>query len=1651
LATLHEQSQPEPLLVDLSTLCANFPIAPKPELFRDNVVSTLKTLLHDEVYAVAIEGKEGIGKTTVLSQFVRKSDDSALSVFVSPANRLSYDPDLLRLDIAMQVYWMLFHEVLDRSHYAPPLLKSYYADLQRQIKQRKRIVYFVIDGVESLDLNERHTLLQQLADILPLGIPQFRFLFSGDESLYKPLLGSQLVLKSYPLTEFGIEETRLLFSKHRLSVELASDIRSICRGIPARLAGVLRAMDRGATAEEFVRDAPSKWPEFFDIDWKQVAAEDEDLKRILALLAFDRKPHTVSDISAILDIKDSEVSARINSVNFLVTDSHTGEIQFANDGLRRFVSEQLKDRKSNIQKRIIKRLLSAPEGVDSAVDLPLYLEDAAQYQDLLDILTPDHILQILERSQTLSKVDDTVRRGFRSAEKLSREPDMLRFGIQKSIVAALAVANVWESEVAALAALKRDNEALALANNAVLREDRLQMLAALVYGVWERGDAPPVEVLEQIRLLIDNLDYWSLGRRVDDIASKLVCVSPDLATSLLKKSKYANDDNDLDAAFAHFAITAIRDLKDERRRLETLESVTRSRQDPNIKGLLEGVRVLAGRLSAEEVCLRSDEIQLVEAKLSVLRYWCVQNTKTSQADLVARKALTTALATTSVRVDATLLADLSGAINGAPAPERRRTLISDLDAVRATACRLGPSVDYVRLQLTIAISEKDIDSNAAEARLVETADYVRSIADLPSKGECYARFLVALKVFNPHLSVVDNLRHHCTAELETVVLTLGALTADHDLAMGRIFSALAPGDLERALDYINTLNTEGRRDAALLGIVRALVHQPIDQLNPGNLCRTLDKIVGLEQRDEALEAIFQHCKDEPDLTLAQVEALLPLMAKLPDMYESILGCRSLVAALTILARTTPPRAASMADHLWHALNDRWNAIDVGWVRIDAGFGIATDVAAFNIDKANELVTQSEALKAEWRIATDRPASTYIACIRLACRAFCGLLPKRLDTNTDIDAIAALIDILPSNGERAALWAELCMRAMLLNRPDIGQRIADTYLVPVLSHVSKKDTAYRTRVFAQVAPALYRTQPATCIDQITQLDPDGRDLAIREIINFLISSELPSDPFEDDLSSVKTNYETLLQIASLTERLDTDWMIYLAAKDVATLMTSATNRFVMNTPQREDISSRFATIANDKLPIARQITHPGYRIVTIAQALKMRQAKPAEWTQTITEARQLENVADRVYVLQIVALALPKNMRSETEALLEEAKRLVPSIPWEFDQIDRYIGLAEDLKKVDSSLCREVLLTASKVFSTHVADIREQRRRLIDVAYGVDKELAEKLIEGFDDDEARRRAKSRVKFLELREKITEDATSKDRDALLQKVRGSEISKLGWDLLAALNAGRIQHYHPCELRKYLDQAAHQPLSWAYSVFSWYLENAVIRYSKTDQAATFLRPMFNACVVGAELAGRIAGKDLVRLRALKVRSNTLSGAQTVLITPSSREEAERVLTAWFEQHLGESVMIHDPYFSPKDLHWLQLIRTSKPHCRICIVASRIHQPTLKTGEQLDEMYSRAWKESYDQTPPRAEIAILGGERSGESPIHDRWLISGDAGVRLGSSFNSLGLTKDSEISEMSQQTAEQALLQIRAYLDREKIEHKDEKLRLSRFWLT
>ena len=124
-----------------------------------------------------------------------------------------------------------------------------------------------------------------------------------------------------------------------------------------------------------------------------------------------------------------------------------------------------------------------------------------------------------------------------------------------------------------------------------------------------------------------------------------------------------------------------------------------------------------------------------------------------------------------------------------------------LDGLKKTADRLGPSIDFVRLQAGIASAEAGYDTTASEGRLIELLDYAARIGDLPSRGEALACILATARSLSSKVrySSGDAIERQVGSELESVVLQLSGATADHYLALGGIICELSLGDLARAL------------------------------------------------------------------------------------------------------------------------------------------------------------------------------------------------------------------------------------------------------------------------------------------------------------------------------------------------------------------------------------------------------------------------------------------------------------------------------------------------------------------------------------------------------------------------------------------------------------------------------------------------------------------------------------------------------------------------------------------------------------------------------------------------------------------------------------------------------------------------------------
>jgi hypothetical protein len=255
----------------------------------------------------------------------------------------------------------------------------------------------------------------------------------------------------------------------------------------------------------------------------------------------------------------------------------------------------------------------------------------------------------------------------------------------------------------------------------------------------------------------------------------------------------------------------------------------------------------------------------------------------------------------------------------------------------------------------------------------------------------------------------------------------------------------------------------------------------------------------------------------------------------------------------------------------------------------------------------------------------------------------------------------------------------------------------------------------------------------------------------------------------------------------------------------------------------------------------------------------------------------------------------------------------------------------------------------------------------------------------------------------------------------------------------------------LRSRTELASTLPFHRSYAIFSWLVESFVLTCSTNSQPVSRIQPMFSASLAACEFCLRITARAAgVRLFLPSSARLATAAANHLAVAAGDRANALTFIRAWVEASVEGYIKICDPFFGPDDLEVLKIFLSTDVVCRVLILTSVKHQKQKQIAEPWRRAYNDRWREMSDLEPPETDVTIVGTRSGGELPIHDRWWLSRSAGLRFGTSFNSLGTTKHSEISVLSSDQVAGLDAIVDPYLNRTKREHNGERLQLEVFSL-
>lgn len=435
------------------------------------------------------------------------------------------------------------------------------------------------------------------------------------------------------------------------------------------------------------------------------------------------------------------------------------------------------------------------------------------------------------------------------------------------------------------------------------------------------------------------------------------------------------------------------------------------------------------------------------------------------------------------------------------------------------------------------------------------------------------------------------------------------------------------------------------------------------------------------------------------------------------------------------------------------------------------------------------------------------------------------------------------------------------------------------------------------------------------------------------------------------------------------------------------------------------------------------------------------AQKSEWAKLYSDARAIDNISDKVIVTATVgSCAISAGFRSEINDFIGDLRRDLVSIPASQDRVDRYDWVAKIVRPVDKTACRTILSDAITYMANlpETYDLVKRQRSLIDIANNIDPKLAEQLIDLNDVDEARKQSLNKEKVRqENRVAFAKNPSTEE----IAKMTDQELVDFCRSDLGRLNAERIGVRSIEEFEALQQRASVMPINMASDIWHLIVESSLKKRGK-DKEATFALKLFDSTCKSSEIVCGLIG-------------NFFSGEQynkkldVGIVRSGDRDVFIDALQLWATANNHKTIRISDPYFGPDDVHIIKCIAMQAPKAIFRVLTSKEH--LKKKGiVEVGEAFEEAWQQVSDDAMPEIDLVVIGIGNSGKHPIHDRWIVSEDSGLRLGTSAHSMGGIRTSEVSSMQSSEASSACHEIDLLFDRAPREWGGERLWVTRYSL-
>lgn len=1595
------------------------PPTPSPEIPRDPSVRRIVEDFDLECQVQMVVGGAQTGKTNLLAQFVREYPERCASYFTT-ASPLTQSQYAFLHSMCYQLSGLLKTNP-PPDNMSLEGLKRLFAtlclNLARDAKLKGTRYYFVIDGLDrTLDGLKG----ERIIDLFPLQTsPHSPYLLVSCRSSRVNELPECMKCPSKKRpASFNRWDTMTYLTELDLSPKEVRRIHERYRGIPGYLKIIKDT--KLANSDFDLETAPRELDLLIDQQVQLVLETSNDAAvNGLEVLAASPASLPLRVLADFVDAEPSELAELLQRTDLVEYNTQSHQIDYSNELVRKNIRKRMQGRLS----RMVEDLLSHVQQncPHEQFLLTLLFKEAQDYKGLRDTLTGSAIVSTIDTTGDISSVMKRLRLASEMARQNDEVDDLIRWTLGLAAAKSFVSHALSSDEIEALLSIGASRDALSRAYAIPETSVRIRLLAKAYASMKERGERVRRSSLDELEGMVQDLDVESLDKEVTQkIAIDLLPVLPDVAFSLLEKVIGKGEERSVVEA----AIGALETRLEEDQREGGLSL---SNKDAEGFGYIAGL--LSSWLNDLSLSKLLEELKPVEstkAREYMLRQWSRQNAESAEIVKAVDLWLDTVVKDLDFVIPLRSLRHMSEVLLDIPLTDRGRLVerlrIPDFAAVDS------PKQEWVRFHLSLSEALLDIDQNDARSEIEKVhRSILQGSLDADVETFCLAQVWATVrKGFPDDIEWISRI----SGQFEAVWRPLLDNSAEQLECVLDTIRTLIDVNPVYALTAALELNTHSRRKRAVTAVLETTLRKRGKQDIADFIEQALQPL-GKRERAVAIERITARLKGRGTvLAASNLDTLL-------EYSKIITDPASKARTLSNIASLFSDASAKSALKVMQLAVEAWRDEEDLRIRLSLGFSMVEKAAQLDLDTARELCEEVRKLKMQpgSALAIGELGPGFRETIDLALRAI--TIKDLSEPDKTIRSLESLIVRIPSRVVRGQLFATLAASAYRIGYDECAKELVRTKVIrSVRETPSNLD---RDIILEFSLPVIFEYDASTAKDLSRRMPYPERDGAWHSVVLWsLCRCFLGDHHLEPEDIRVARDYPRLRRAVDAAEEINLDMLV---CKSIRAIANSVRESFgsKIDLTQALDILQKLDVLASSKLPEKNlNIRHEGY--LTLAQAY-IHGAKSSlyhrarnkrglskvsigqRWEKILTSARSIPNLADRVFVMALVAPEMinyyGKNS-NDAKKLLQDADSLVNDIPTLTDRVARLETIAKSWGLLGDKTEAEVVVDKAAELARQLRGARTDDRlaMLVQVAYQIDTELADDLISRLDSRLPRMTTRPATMAWEV-ERLRSIPT-RIHELREAPMSGSVLGKTARKLLHDFAANRGSIPHTTILENWLvDAGLHSPRVTV-DVAHWVVES--LRRKKAELSGSQLQVFLDTAVFINRLARWLSTEREDGIpEAVHDSFPGLSG-RIVSFGAGEVERAQAWLQRWLAENAEDYLKICDPYFGKAELEYLAYVRLD---CKVLIVTTD-SKFSLGPHREMKEHLERCWRRISSRALPRVQLLLI--PKRLEDNLHDRAIITSHAGLDIGQSLNGLG-KKRGKITVLSEEDAKEL---ERAYVD-------------------